>query len=113
MTQRDGVAGLVLMCRSMKNVKETSQVLVFDGEGTWGNPIASAHFAVGFKGRFHEGALTGVALETAPIPYIFAFNLKYQFPKDFNVNPQLIDNVVVYNFGPTQMRKEIELTKQK
>lgn len=49
----------------------------------------------------------------APVPFIFAFNFKYQFPKDFNAAPQQIDNIVVYNYAPTEMRKEIELTKEK
>ena len=31
LTERDGMAGLLLLCRSMRNSRETKEVLVFDG----------------------------------------------------------------------------------
>lgn len=34
-------------------------------------------------------------MEMAAVPYIFAFNFNYQFPKNFNTAPSQIENVVV------------------
>lgn len=31
LTERDGMAGLILLCRNMKNSRETKEILVFDG----------------------------------------------------------------------------------
>jgi hypothetical protein len=47
----------------------------------------------------------------ARMPLIFAFEMRYQFPKDFNVVPETIDNVIVNNKGILPMRKEIELSR--
>lgn len=41
----------------------------------------------------------------AQVPYIFAFNFNYQFPKDFKTAPNQIDSVIVNNFGMAEMRK--------
>ncbi len=113
MTARDGLAGLILLCRNMKNSKEVSERLVFDGEGTWMSAGSSANFAVGFKAKFKDSFISGLGLEMAGLPFIYAFDFKYQFPKDFHAAPQQIDNIVVYNYAPTEMRKEIELSKEK
>jgi hypothetical protein len=113
LSERDGLAGLILLCKNMKNSREVSEKLVFDGEGTWMPPTASANFAVGFRAKFKDSHISGLGLEMAAPPLIFAFIFKYQFPKDFSAAPQQIDNIVVYNYAPTEMRKEIELSKEK
>jgi hypothetical protein len=59
--ERDGLSGLVLLCKSMKKTKLTSEVLVFDGEGGWRNPIVSSNFALGFKVKFQSTAIVGLA----------------------------------------------------
>ena len=52
-------------------------------------------------------------MEMAAVPYIFAFNFNYQFPKNFNTAPSQIENVVVENKGLTTMTKEIEINRQR
>jgi hypothetical protein len=90
LTDRDGLAGLILQCRSMKNIKDTKEVLVFDGEGPWRDAVISGDFAVGFKAKYNGAFINGFALEMAPVPFIFAFNFQYKFPKDFKTSPEII-----------------------
>jgi hypothetical protein len=101
LSERDGLAGLILLCRSMKNSREVSEKLIFDGDGSWRDSIVSGGFAYGYKAKLKDGYLTGINFAMAAVPYIFAFNFNYQFPKNFNTAPNQIDNVIVYNFGPT------------
>jgi hypothetical protein len=84
LSERDGLAGLILLCRNMKNSKEISERLIFDGDGSWGDSIVSGGFAIGYKAKYNDTYLTGISLAMAAVPYIFAFNFNYQFPKNFN-----------------------------
>lgn len=56
--------------------------------------------------------VTGVRIMMNRIPMIFAFELTYKFPKDFNIFPETIDNVVINNTGGTSMRKEVEMNRE-
>lgn len=79
----------------MKNSNLASTVLVMDGEGTWRNQILSSNFALGFKAKFQSTSIVGLAFETAPAPYVFAYNFNYRFPKDFTPSPLQIERFVV------------------
>lgn len=57
--------------------------------------------------------VTGVRMMMNRIPMIFAFELTYQFPKEFNVFPETIDNVVVNNNGALAMKKEVEMNRER
>ena len=49
LNERDGLAGLILYCRNMKNPSNIAEVLIFDGEGGWRGVVASGNYAVGFR----------------------------------------------------------------
>jgi hypothetical protein len=47
------------------------------------------------------------------MPIINSFEIKYNFPKDFYIRPDIIDNAVITNKGMLSMKKEIEVSFDK
>jgi ABC-type molybdate transport system substrate-binding protein len=46
-------------------------------------------------------------------PYIWSFDIKYNFPKDLKVEPITIDSAIVVNYGKGSMKKLIEFVRSK
>ncbi len=55
----------------------------------------------------------GLSTKSFEMPIINSFEIKYNFPKDFFVQPDIIDEAVITNHGTTSAKKEIELNFEK
>jgi len=62
---------------------------------------------MGFKIKRIDGYINGIDFELTPMPYIFSFDINYIYPKNLNVAPQMIDNIMVINKGKGKTRKVI------
>ena len=62
LSERDGLAGLILLCRSISRSQKHSEVLVFDGEGHWRDAVTSEKYAMGFRARFRDSFIYGLKL---------------------------------------------------
>ena len=86
LSERDGLAGLILLCRSIIDTARMAEVLIFDGEGWWRDAYFSSNYAVGFKVRFRDSFIYGLHLEMSSVPFITSFKLAYQLPTNLHPN---------------------------
>lgn len=73
---RDGLSGLILLCRNPYNTSQSSQVSVLVGEGLWSAPKTSTGYATAFDLKM-ESYMTGLRIHFRPIPIIYNIALNY------------------------------------
>jgi hypothetical protein len=61
-TERDGLAGLIILCRAIDKRLSITEVLIFDGEGSWGSPQLSNNFAIAFRTQKNINYIAGLSL---------------------------------------------------
>lgn len=61
-SERDGLAGLILYCRNTRSTSNVQEVRIFDGEGTWRDVTASGNYAVGYRVRMRDSWIYGLKL---------------------------------------------------
>lgn len=87
LTDRDGLAGLIIICRDISQRLVTSEILIFDGVGPWGNPQLSSNFAIGFRTQRNVNYITGLSLSMMGIPQINEIKIIYSNIDKFDIYP--------------------------
>lgn len=115
----DGMTGLVIQCTNPRKRSEVHHVIIFDGDNTHWQPWSSSHqFVTGVSLKVEGDKLenwkaVGLSTKSFQMPIINSFEIKYFFPKDFFIQPDIIDEAVITNHGATSAKKEIELNFEK
>jgi len=118
LTDRDGLAGLAILCTNPKKVNQVFEVLAFDGDGKWSDWSSSIDFVTGVSlkidgDKIENWSVVGLKTKSFRMPLINSLEIKYNFPKDYFVKPDIIDHAVIINNGYLPMKKEIEVNIQK
>jgi hypothetical protein len=97
LTERDGLAGLIIICRAISQRSATTEILVFDGAGSWGNPQLSSNFAMAFRTQRNANYITGLSMNMMAIPQINEIKISYAIIDRFDIFPNSTQNVTFTN----------------